>query len=102
MDKIKGLIGISKKAGKLVQGQDQVIKLIKLNKLSLVIMAENSGKNTEKKIEDKTNYYNIDLIKIFSKEELGQILGREIQGVIGIKDKGIGKKIVDIYNKQND
>lgn len=99
MDKIKGLIGISKKSGNIVLGQDLVIKALRLQKLHLIIMASDISKNTEKKIMDKSFTYDGKVIKLFSKRELGLILGKNEQGVIGIKNKGLAESISKLYSE---
>ncbi|MEW3594645.1 ribosomal L7Ae/L30e/S12e/Gadd45 family protein, partial [Enterococcus entomosocium] len=59
MNKTKALnmLGLAMRAGKLVTGEEMTLKEIRNEKTALVIIASDAGKNTQKKIKDKSSYY---------------------------------------------
>jgi len=90
------LLGIANKAGALSLGSREVRQCVRKNRCYLVILSEDAGYNTHKSVTDKCNYYNIKLITWGIKEELGKALGRKQVSVIGIKNKGIANRILDM------
>lgn len=98
-NKILNLLGISKRAGKIVTGEDLILKAIKNNEIKLLFIASDAGKNTAKKFKDKTNYYQIPSITIFNKDELGEAVGMP-RVMIGIADDGFARKFEKLKNNE--
>lgn len=92
---IMSLISISKKANCLVSGEYAVLKAIAERKAKLVIVADNASTPTKKKFADKTNYRNIPMLVLGSKEELGSALGHAMRADIAITDEGLAKAILE-------
>ena len=83
-----GALGLAYRAKKIVLGTDEVVASLQKGELYLVLLANDAGPNTKKKISDKTKTYQVELNEQFSSLELNKALGRENVKVIGIKDKG--------------
>ncbi|HLS99911.1 MAG TPA: ribosomal L7Ae/L30e/S12e/Gadd45 family protein [Acholeplasma sp.] len=83
-----GALGLAYRAKKTVLGTDEVVASLQKGELYLVLLANDAGPNTKKKISDKTKTYQVELNEQFSSLELNKALGRENVKVIGIKDKG--------------
>ena len=65
MDKkqqISNLLGIAKRAGKIISGEELVIKSIQSNKARLILLANDAAANLSKRITDKSNYYHEQLM----------------------------------------
>jgi len=99
--KFCSMLGISKKAGKLVSGSYNVEKFIKIKKLFLVIFAMDTSENTAKNIKRLCENYNIDYIFYGNKEILGKCIGRELIAVIGITDEGLSKVLLNAAKEKN-
>ncbi|HHW56590.1 MAG TPA: 50S ribosomal protein L7ae [Clostridia bacterium] len=101
-DRFHSLLGISKKAGKLVSGNYSVEKYMKLKKLYLVILATDvSKKNTFKKFVRMCEENKIPYLVHSTKESLAKAIGREIVGVIGITDEGLANELLDATKEEN-
>ncbi|AIS52482.1 ribosomal protein L7Ae/L30e/S12e/gadd45 [Thermoanaerobacter kivui] len=100
-DRFHSILGISKKAGKLVSGTYSVDKYLKLKKVFLVILARDVSKNTYKKFSRMCEFRNIPYIVHSTKELLARAIGREQVGVIGITDEGLAKVLLDAAKEEN-
>ena len=56
-DRLLNMLGLAMRAGKLVTGEEAVVKEIRSQNAKLVFVAQDAGKNTHKKIQDKSTYY---------------------------------------------
>lgn len=90
--KVYGLIGIARRARKVVMGES-VIAAIQNKSAKVVLISEDASDNTKKKISDKCQYYNITFCFV-DDVLLNQSLGEFNKKVIAITDEGISKKIV--------
>ncbi|WP_088033786.1 YlxQ family RNA-binding protein [Evansella clarkii] len=90
------LLGLIYRAGKLVTGEELVVKAVQKQKLSLVIISEDASDNTKKKLSDKCSYYKIPFFIRGDREAIGQAIGKAGRVVIGIEDPGFAKKIRSI------
>lgn len=72
---------------KLVYGEYNTLKAIKIGKAKLVFLASDSSQNTEKRLLDKSKYRNIETSRIFDRYELGAIIGKEFSICMAITDK---------------
>lgn len=84
----KSALGLAYVAKKVVIGTDEVVKALQNKQLYLVLLATDASDNTTKKIKDKTNTYQVELIHKYSSEDISSAMGKKNIKVIGIKDKG--------------
>jgi ribosomal protein L7Ae-like RNA K-turn-binding protein len=99
--RILSLMGITKKANKLVSGQDVVERQIKANKIYLVILSKDATYNTKKKFNSMCVKNNIPIIFWGKSEELSKAIGKESSKVFGIIDEGFARELrkqIDIFN----
>lgn len=88
MNKILSLLGLAKKAGKVIVGTDAVISKLQGNDLHLIFVANDASIATIDKIEKKAFYYNVEIIKSFTSDELSDAIGSNNNKVLGIADNG--------------
>ena len=93
MKKILNLLGLAKRAGKIIVGEDLLVKALQNKTINLLIIAEDCGKNTTKKLTDKATYYNVKFVKVFTVEEISLAIGMDNRVAIGVTDNGFSKKI---------
>ena len=98
MQKIRSLLGIAMRAGKLVSGEDGTMIDLKKGKLNLVIIAEDASNNTKKLFKDKSSFRHVNCIELSTKSELGISIGKDSRAVIGIKDIGFANKIIQLID----
>ncbi len=94
MHKVLMLLGLAKRAGKIIVGTDAVISKLRENKLKLIFVASDSSLSTIDKLEKKAFYYNVLVIKSFSSSELSHSLGILHSKVIAVTDEGFVKKMI--------
>ena len=92
MIKVYNLLGLMQRAGKLITGEDLIIKNLKNKKIKLLVIAENCGVNTKKKLEDKSNFYGVEHIEFSNIENISIAIGRDNRVAVGITDSGFIKK----------
>ena len=84
------MLGISKKAGKLVTGYDPVAEAILKNKIVIVMLSKELSEKNAAKISAAAEKNNISVKSIeFSMAEIGYALGSKPTGILGVSDKGI-------------
>ena len=96
--KLCGLIGLTTKAGKIVYGTDACLEELRKGKINLIIVAMNASVRTKLTFrqEDKKNH--VAIYEILSIDELSRAMGKVNKAVVGIKDIGFSKKMIDIIN----
>ena len=90
MNKFFSLLGLCKRAGKLVAGE------VAAEQAVLLILAQDASKNTKKKFTNSAVYYELPLAEIGTKEELGRAIGAEMRSIIAITEKGFAKKLKEL------
>lgn len=89
------LLGLAQRAGKLVSGEETVLKNIRNNKAKLVIVCLDASENTKKKISDKCQFYHVTYIEAFESLELTQAIGKA-RIVCALTDEGFKKGVLKI------
>ena len=59
-------MGLAQRAGRIISGEELVVKAIQDQKAKLVFLAHDAGPNLTKKIQDKSDYYQVEVITVFS------------------------------------
>lgn len=91
-------LGIAKKAGKLITGDELCGKMLKEGKAKLIIIAKDASGNTKKKFSDMCKHRNVFFEYFGEKEELGRSLGKGDTAAICINDTGISKKLKELIS----
>ena len=91
MKQIDGLISIARKAGFVIIGQDDLKGYSK--KLYLILIDATAGKALRREVEFLSQKNDVTALEV---EALGQSCGIENCKVIGIKNKAISEKIMEI------
>ena len=91
-EKVSQLLGLATRAGRIISGEEQVVKAIQTGKAKLVFLANDAGPNLAKKITDKSHYYGVDVSQVFSTLELSAAIGKS-RKVLAVSDTGFSKKM---------
>ena len=95
--KAASYLGLAQKAGKLKSGEFLTEKAVKDGSAKLVIISKDASDNTGGKIEDACKYRNIPFMRLFEKEDLGHIIGKEMRVVLAVTDEGFAKAILKFF-----
>ena len=97
-NKILGLIGLCKKAGKVVAGAQLCEKEIRAGRSELIIIADDISDAGRKAITDICTHYKKNLIVCCSMGELGKAVGASSdRSVVSVNDKGFSEAILKKY-----
>lgn len=87
-DKIKALLSISLKAGKIAAGSSAVQDALAKGRVELLFYATDLSEGTREKVAVHGSV-SLRQETLFTRDEFGAILNRELVGVVGILDKGL-------------
>ena len=85
------------KSKKYVFGETLLLD-IKTNKVELVLISEDIGLSSKKKIIDKCTSFNVNYLVCLDKSTLKDIFQKDISS-IGIKDKNLAQKFLENMQK---
>jgi predicted RNA-binding protein YlxR (DUF448 family) len=91
-EKIKSLVIMSSIAGKLAAGYSAVQDALEKRKVEMLIFANDLAEGTKEKVMT-SDTASLRRTNLFTRDEMGRLLGRELVGVIGIQDKGLADAI---------
>ena len=91
-EKIKSLIVMSAKAGKLAAGYSAVHDAVEKGRVFMLLYAIDLSKGTKEKVASPAAS-SIRWTTLFTRQELGTMLNRDLVGVIGIEDKGLSNAV---------
>lgn len=100
MDKVYGLIGLAKRAGKASCGESAVKDSIRFNKAYLTLIAHDASDNTKKSITNSCKYYGVRYHIAGTMDDMGHALGKSFSAAVSITDEGFAKSI-DKYLSAN-
>ncbi len=90
--KLLGLLGLARRAGKLAVGFSAVEKIVRRGEAPFIILAQDTGASQKNKIERWEPLSGM-LSDVLTAEELAQAMGREKLSVVGVSDAGFVKGI---------
>ncbi len=97
-NKILGLIGLCKKAGKVVAGAQLCEKEIRAGRSELIIVSEDISDVGRKAITDICTHYKKNFILCCTMGELGKAVGAAgDRCVVSVNDKGFSEAILKKY-----
>lgn len=71
------MLGLCRRAGKLIMGTDLVTKSLPSKKTYLVIYTSDASDNTKKRVTDKCSYYGVTAIMTdFASDVIGDAIGK--------------------------
>ena len=93
LKKVISLLGIAKKAGKVIAGTEMAVESVRSGKkdaVKLFLLASDASANTLKRIENTGAYYGIPVIRLETdKAELARVIGKQsLVSALGITDQG--------------
>lgn len=92
-NKIYGLLGLARRAGKLSFGTESSEDTIKRGKAKLVLIAEDSSDRTKKNFEQLCKIQNVPIRITGTIEHLSQSIGQVNKAVIVVKDENFAKEL---------
>lgn len=91
MKDVKGVLGLATRARKVSSG-DTMFHHLRSQKAYLIIMSEDIGSNSKKKILNKCAFYNIPYVYMDG-VEMNEAMGTMNRKFIAVLDKGFAQKL---------
>jgi len=91
-DKIRSLIVMSAKAGKLAAGFSAVQDAVEKDRVRMLLFAQDLSAGTKEKLA-LTPVLMQRQATLFTRDEIGGLLSRELVGLIGITDEGLANAV---------
>lgn len=87
------IIGLAYRARKCTTGEETIVKEIQSKKAKLILIANDIGVQTKKKLTDKCAFYDVPVIEVDDRTTLGQAIGKHERVAIAILDEGFANKL---------
>ena len=87
MQQLKFALSLAQKAGKISSGDMGVEMSLRKNKVKLLIIAQNAAESTKKSLYSLAQNKSVPIYEIFSKDELGMMIGKAPRAALAILDK---------------
>ena len=100
MNKFFNFLGLAKRSGNLIEGYSKCDEQRNRSSFYLVIVSDDASNSTKKKFKNHCIEKKIPLIEDFSKEELGNPIGREELKVLAVVDKNMAEKLISLYENE--
>lgn len=97
--KILNLLGLAMRARKLALGEEQIIKDIQHKNAKLVIIAEDTGHNTNKNLHDKCAFYKVPIRTFLDRDQLSHAIGKSGRVAVAVLDEGFSKKLLTMIDQ---
>ncbi|MCI9070128.1 ribosomal L7Ae/L30e/S12e/Gadd45 family protein [Clostridium sp.] len=101
MNKFFNFLGLAKRSGNLIEGYSKCDEQRNRRNFFLVILSNDASNSTKKKFRNHCAEKKIPLIEDFSKEELGNPIGREELKVLAVVDKNMAEKLISLYQNED-
>ena len=93
MNKFFSLLGLCKRAGKLVAGEVAAEQAVRKKQAYLLILAQDASKNTKKKFTNKCKHYDVPILITSTKDILSSVIGKDNRSTFAIIDENFANKI---------
>ncbi|MCA0969098.1 YlxQ family RNA-binding protein [Halobacillus litoralis] len=93
------LLGLAVRAGKCTFGEGAIVKEIQKKNAKVVLIANDTGKQTKKKLTDKCSFYHIPCYTVDDRDTLSQAIGKEGRVAIAVLDQGFAKKLQSLLDE---
>lgn len=91
--KVYGWLGLARKAGKLVAGDALCEDALSRRRVKLLLLATDAGANTRERFTELCEKLGVQLQTFGTKNELGNLLGRDSYAVIAILSRSFAEQI---------
>lgn len=99
-NKVLSYIGLATKAGKIASGEFMTEKTVKEGRACLVIVAQDASDNTKKMFTNMCSFYDVPIVFLQEKEELGHAMGKQFRASLAITDQGLSDAIMKQLEKK--
>lgn len=98
--KLGGMLGLARKAGKIIYGTDRITEYIRNKPVPIVLLASDISDNTRKRIENCCKYYKTQFSNLnMTMDTLAHFIGQKsVVSAVSVTDKGFAAAILEIID----
>ena len=97
-NRICGLLGLARRAGKVTFGTEACMEELEKSKIKLIIIATDAAERTKMNFSNICNSKKIPIFEVLNINEISNAIGQSNKAVVGIKDVNFAKEIIKIIN----
>jgi len=94
LDKVLNLLGLAKRAKRLVLGSEAVLKTFPSKKIAILFIANDASDATKDKFEKKAFFYQTKVVMKYTTFELSKALGVTQIKLVGVIDQGFAEALI--------
>lgn len=95
-DRFLKFLGLTKKAGHLIEGYNKCEDAVKKINIYLFIISNEASQNTREKFLRYCEEFKIPNVQGYSSDELGSAIGRPQINILGVTDMNMGEKLISL------
>ena len=99
MDKILGMLGMAKRAGKVTSGSFLCEKAIRQKDAQLIVIARDAADNAKQDMIHLCKRFGVSYIEYAEKTALGNSIGAGERAVVAINDQNFAQALLAKYSK---
>lgn len=100
MNKFFNFLGLAKRSRNIIEGYSKCNEERNRRKLHLFIISNDASDSSKRKFINHCKINNVTYIEDFSKEELGEAIGRPEIKIIAVTDKNMADKLITLYEEE--
>ena len=97
MNKFLSFLGLTRKSGNLIAGGNLAEAAIKRGKVCLLLLAQDASDGTKKRFTNMSRSFNVEILEVSTKDDLGSAIGKGQISVIGVTDQRMSKKLKELW-----
>lgn len=86
-------LGLALRAGACTLGEEAIVRDIQRKRAKIVLIANDTGNQTKKKLTDKCTFYQIPCYEVDDRDTISHAIGKAGRVAIAITDEGFAKKM---------
>jgi predicted RNA-binding protein YlxR (DUF448 family) len=87
-ERIAGYLCLANKGGKIVSGSDQVTDKLKKGNIGILFLATDISDDIGEKFRGLAQLKGVACMALFTKERLGELIGKELRSVVAVMESG--------------
>ncbi len=99
MDKVLGMLGMAKRAGKVISGSFLCEKAVRNQQSALILVATDMSENAKQDMIRLCGHHGVQYIEYADKEALGRSVGAGERAVISVNDRNFADAVLAKYAK---
>ena len=92
-DKVRSLLSMAAKSGRLAAGASAVTDALQKDRVDMILFAVDLSPGTKDKLTSGGPQFPERQATLFTREEIGRMVGRDLVGVLGILDPGLSDAV---------